>query len=127
VEMTITVAEKKLRGRSHRAARYQHRCAFLRRAAFRVRQPTGHQRAVESGDFVGDVSQGGSCNCDIIHFCAHTNGTHTECVGHITREPIFVTEMLRESFFPATLITVIPERADATSEAYEPTPQKHDF
>jgi arylformamidase len=89
--------------------------------------PPATSTPLKSGDFVGDVAAGGSCNCDITHFCAHTNGTHTECVGHITREPIFVTEMLQESFFPATLITVTPERADATSEAYEPTPQKNDF
>jgi arylformamidase len=80
-----------------------------------------------AGNFLGDVSQGGSCNCDITHFCAHTNGTHTECVGHITREPIFVTEMLHESFFPATLITVTPERVDATSKHYETTPHADDF
>lgn len=89
--------------------------------------PPASAMPLHAGEFVGDVTQGGSCNCNITHFCAHTNGTHTECVGHITREPIFVTEMLRESFFPATLITVTPEHATATTEAYEPTPQKDDL
>ena len=36
-------------------------------------------------NFVGDVSRGGSCNCCTYTLTPHCNGTHTECVGHITR------------------------------------------
>ncbi len=31
---------------------------------------------------------GASCNCDSITLIPHCNGTHTECVGHLTREPL---------------------------------------
>ena len=36
-------------------------------------------------------------------------GTHTECVGHIVHEDIFVNQLIKDSSFPATLITVRPE------------------
>ena len=41
-------------------------------------------KACEVGDFVGDVRRGGSCNFEEYKLVAHCNGTHTECVGHIS-------------------------------------------
>jgi kynurenine formamidase len=34
--------------------------------------------------FIGDVARGGSCNAPVVHQNVHCNGTHTECVGHLT-------------------------------------------
>lgn len=62
------------------------------------------------GDFTGSVSKGGSCNVNNIAFNPHGNGTHTECVGHISREFISLNQCLTEFFFIAKLITVKPEK-----------------
>ena len=42
--------------------------------------------AVQDGDWVGSVEQGAAVNFNNIHFNPHAHGTHTECVGHITKE-----------------------------------------
>jgi len=70
--------------------------------------------------FVGDVTQGGSCNCYTHHFTPHLNGTHTECVGHITSEKIAVYEIIQDSLIPATLITVSPREGKHESNTYTP-------
>jgi hypothetical protein len=63
-----------------------------------------------SGDLIGDTRRGGSCNFERYTFIPHCNGTHTECVGHITNERISVRDCLRDVFVPAFLISVEPER-----------------
>ena len=62
------------------------------------------------GDFIGAVNKGGSCNVNNIAFNPHGNGTHTECVGHISRKFISLNQCLTEFFFIAKLITVKPEK-----------------
>ena len=42
---------------------------------------------VVAGDFVGSTASGGPVNFFNIRVNPHGNGTHTECVGHIAREP----------------------------------------
>ena len=37
-------------------------------------------------DFIGNVSNGGSVNYKKVSITPHGNGTHTECLGHITQE-----------------------------------------
>jgi arylformamidase len=44
---------------------------------------------------LGDTREGGSVNCQVMTFCPHGNGTHTECVGHITKKRIYVHEILK--------------------------------
>jgi len=63
----------------------------------------------EAGELVGDTRQGGSCNFEQYTFIPHCNGTHTECVGHITRERISVVECLVDAFMPAMLVSVEAE------------------
>jgi kynurenine formamidase len=60
------------------------------------------------GTFVGDVSQGGACNCEDITFNPHGNATHTECIGHITSERITINQSLNQFHFVAQLISVEP-------------------
>lgn len=44
------------------------------------------REAVQLGDWVGDVAEGGSVNFFDIHFNPHAHGTHTESLGHVVRE-----------------------------------------
>ncbi len=71
-----------------------------------------------SGELVGDTRLGGSCNFEQYTFIPHCNGTHTECVGHITNKRISVLSSLQDVFFPATLITIEPSYASDTDETY---------
>jgi len=68
--------------------------------------------ACEAGDIVGDTRRGGSCNFESYTFIPHCNGTHTECVGHITNERISVRDCLQDVFIPAVLVSVAPEVKD---------------
>jgi arylformamidase len=64
---------------------------------------------VRKGRWVGDVRQGGSVNFRNISFNPHGNGTHTECVGHISQEEYTINQCLKKFFFLAELITVLPD------------------
>ncbi len=64
----------------------------------------------EYGSLVGDTRRGGSVNFEQYTFIPHCNGTHTECIGHITQERISVRDCLKEVFMPAVLITVEPSK-----------------
>lgn len=72
----------------------------------------------KAGELVGDTRHGGSCNFEQYTFIPHCNGTHTECVGHITNERISVHDCLQDAFIPATLISVKPQKADETHDTY---------
>ncbi len=72
----------------------------------------------EAGELVGDTRRGGSCNFEQVKFIPHCNGTHTECVGHITNERISVNDCLKDVFIPAVLISIEPENASETNETY---------
>jgi arylformamidase len=74
--------------------------------------------AYEDEHFVGDTRRGGSCNFEDITLNPHCNGTHTECVGHITRERISVNNCLQDTFLSANLITISPENSLETMETY---------
>src|SRR5882724_1175167 len=63
------------------------------------------------GTFVGSVKEGGGCNVNNILFNPHGNGTHTECVGHISKEDFTINQCLKKFFFFAKLITVDPEKS----------------
>jgi len=63
---------------------------------------------VRIGDWVGEVNQGGSVNFRNISFNPHGNGTHTECVGHISKENFTINQCLKQFFFVAEVISVIP-------------------
>jgi arylformamidase len=67
---------------------------------------------VVMGDWIGDVNQGGSVNFRTITFNPHGNGTHTECVGHISKEFYTINKALNRYMFVAELITVLPEQME---------------
>ncbi len=62
--------------------------------------------ACEYGDLVGDTRRGGSCNFERMTLIPHCNGTHTECVGHITNERLSLRDCLRDVFMRAVLVSV---------------------
>lgn len=64
---------------------------------------------VRMGDWVGDVKQGGGVNFRNVFFNPHGHGTHTECVGHISKENYTINQSLKHFFFLAELITVLPD------------------
>lgn len=61
------------------------------------------------GSFIGDVNQGGACNVNSISFNPHGNGTHTETVGHISKEKFPIYKCLNRYFFETQLISIKPE------------------
>lgn len=65
---------------------------------------------VVMGDWIGDVNKGGSVNFRNVFLNPHGNGTHTECVGHISKENFTLNKNLKTFFFLSELITVQPER-----------------
>ncbi|WHT40480.1 MULTISPECIES: cyclase family protein [Myroides] len=68
---------------------------------------------VRMGDWVGKVSEGqSSTNFNTIAFNPHGHGTHTECLGHITREFYSINDTLKTFVFLAQVLTVTPERQD---------------
>lgn len=64
---------------------------------------------VVNDQFVGEVSRGGSVNFRDVTFNPHGNGSHTECVGHISKEWYSVNKSLKKFFFSAELISIQPE------------------
>jgi kynurenine formamidase len=79
----------------------------------------------ESG-FVGDTRAGGSCNCEQLTLVPHCNGTHTECVGHVTDDRVAVTDRVRGGIVLALLVSLHPVAASLTSEDSDPPPAASD-
>lgn len=64
---------------------------------------------VQFVDWIGSVKSGASTNFNNIFFNPHGHGTHTECLGHITREFYSINQCLKQFFFTAELISIEPE------------------
>ena len=75
--------------------------------AWYVDEPTFEP--VKMGNWIGDVKQGGSVNFRNVFFNPHGHGTHTECVGHISKEDYSVNNSLKQFHFIAQLISVLPD------------------
>lgn len=63
-----------------------------------------------TGDFSGSVATGASCNCRTITLTPHCNGTHTECVAHLTLEPLDAWRVVPRTPVGALVVSVVPER-----------------
>jgi len=64
---------------------------------------------VVMGDWVGSVEAGNSVNFRNVFFNPHANGTHTECVGHISKKVFSVNKGLLQFHFFAKLVTISPQ------------------
>lgn len=56
------------------------------------------------------VENGDAVNFNTWTFNPHAHGTHTETVGHITKEEHSINKCLKHFFFIAEVVTVAPER-----------------
>lgn len=65
---------------------------------------------VMTDQFTGSVKLGGSVNFRNISFNPHGNGTHTECVGHISSEDYSINTCLKKFFFLAHVVSINPEK-----------------
>lgn len=77
--------------------------------------------------FPGSVAHGASCNCDSITLIPHCNGTHTECAGHLTREPVHAHRIVPRGLLPALLLSATPVRSGQTRESSDPAPHPDDL
>jgi len=75
-------------------------------------QPNAFGVDAASASVLGDTREGSSVNFERYTFIPHCNGTHTECVGHITDERNSVRDCLNDVFMPAVLVTVEPAKMD---------------
>jgi len=89
--------------------------------------PKAKAGAYEDGDFIGDVRRGGGCNFETYIITPHCNGTHTECIGHITKERISVNDILEDIFIPSTLITCQIEKINESTDTYYGIEEEEDY
>jgi len=65
---------------------------------------------VQAGDFIGDTREGGIVNFFNVRLNPHGNGTHTECVGHLSKERISINASLLNFHYFARVVSVLPTR-----------------
>jgi arylformamidase len=88
--------------------------------------PPATSRPFAVPGFSGSVAHGASCNCQTLSLIPHCNGTHTECVGHLTREALDAHRVAPLGFLPAVLVSVEPVDAATSTESTDPAPQPGD-
>ncbi|MFA7480714.1 MAG: cyclase family protein [Vulcanimicrobiota bacterium] len=81
-----------------------------------------------AGEQALEVREGAGCNCPVFHFSAHLHGTHTECVGHLSRRFFAVQEVAgHRGIQTALLVSVEPSRVEECEESYLPSLHSHDL
>jgi kynurenine formamidase len=71
--------------------------------------PVFDARPVIEGSFVGSTKEGGAVNFKNVTINPHGNGTHTECVGHISKEEVSINEVLKSFHFITKVVSLYPE------------------
>jgi arylformamidase len=89
--------------------------------------PAATAQPLEIAGFTGSVARGASCNCEVVTFVPHCNGTHTECAGHLTREPLDAYRVAPAGLVPAVLLSIAPEPAATAREDADPAPAAQDL
>ena len=84
---------------------------------FGAKQATA--QPMQSGSFIGDTTQGGSCNAQDIRFNPHCNGTHTESISHVIDELVAPHEVVEQPLMLAQLITLEPA-SHVSMDTYQP-------
>ncbi len=59
---------------------------------------------------IWSTKEGASCNVPIIDLNIHCGSTHSECRSHITKEDLYISEIIDSSFMPCILISVEPTK-----------------
>jgi arylformamidase len=88
--------------------------------------PAASARPLVVGEFCGAVTAGASCNCSTLTLTPHCHGTHTECAGHLTLEPLDAYRVIPAGLLRAVLVSVVPEAASASTESTDPPPRPGD-
>ncbi|WP_425076746.1 cyclase family protein [Psychroserpens sp. S379A] len=65
---------------------------------------------VQLDGWTGSVAEGADVNFNSIQFNPHAHGTHTECVGHITKAFHSINQNLKQFFFLAEVVSVAAEQ-----------------
>jgi kynurenine formamidase len=65
---------------------------------------------VKNDGFIGTVEAGAPVNFRNIFFNPHAHGTHTEGLGHITKEVFSVNSISHPLFYTARLFSILPEK-----------------
>ena len=89
--------------------------------------PAASARPLAVPGFSGAVTQGASCNCDVVTFIPHCNGTHTESAGHLTREPLDAYRVVPAGLVAALLLSITPQPAAGAGEDSDPAPAGTDL
>ena len=88
--------------------------------------PPATSRPFAVPGFSGSVAHGASCNCQTLTLVPHCNGTHTECVGHLTREPADAHRVAPLGLLPTLLISIELVAAETSRESTDPIPRPGD-
>jgi kynurenine formamidase len=72
------------------------------------------------GGFTGSVANGASCNCAVQTLAPHCHGTHTECVGHVTRSPVTIASLTPVAPCLALVLSVHPTALGNVAAAASP-------
>jgi kynurenine formamidase len=87
-------------------------------------------QAMQSGEFIGDVAQGGSCNAEQVTLNPHCNGTHTETIGHIIEDKkgeLAPYQVIQSPLVKAYVLTVKPVSHYRGNDSYTPPIQSSDL
>ena len=84
------------------------------------------QQPAQAGRWRGDVLSGSPVNCRTVTTTPHANGTHTECVGHIVRDPVVAPVTLHQTLHAAVVLSVPLERLGDCGESYRGKQQPQD-
>lgn len=79
-------------------------------------------KPLKLGDFIADTQAGGICNVDCLTLTPHCNGTHTETIGHIVNEQVWIADAVKQPLLMASLVSVSTSNADPsnTADSYLP-------
>jgi len=80
-------------------------------------------KPLQSGEYIGSVAKGGSCNAELLEFAPHCHGTHTECIAHLTRERGSVLELTDRAPCLARLVSLTATDPEASDERYAAAPE----
>lgn len=67
---------------------------------------------VRMGTFIGSVAEGGPVNFYNTNYNVHGHGTHTECIGHLTKEKVSIQNVLKNFWFPVHVCSVYPTKRE---------------
>lgn len=87
-------------------------------------------KPMQSGDFIGDTTLGGSCNAQEITLNPHCNGTHTESISHVINELVSPAEVIKQPLMMAYVLTVASKELTVKTgreNSYQPQPSKGDL